>query len=209
VVELLEPTAIETWLDVGSATGRFALEVINRLPHLRDLHLVEKSPRQVAFARAILVEGWDDSFEFLKVGKATLLVGRATLQSRGPALDESSRRAVAIFEGTLGEVDLPLPQYDVVSCLNVIDRVLDPWRFVDVLLAAVKPNGHLLICDPLDWETNDESVLQGLPDELEAFFARPDCKVVAHTEVLYPFRRSERRVANYVTRTLLIKKTGE
>jgi 2-polyprenyl-3-methyl-5-hydroxy-6-metoxy-1,4-benzoquinol methylase len=56
------------------------------------------------------------------------------------------------FEADLAESDVPDPGYEVVTCLNVIDRCAKPLSLLTKLVAALVPGGRLVLATPLPFD---------------------------------------------------------
>jgi 2-polyprenyl-3-methyl-5-hydroxy-6-metoxy-1,4-benzoquinol methylase len=47
-------------------------------------------------------------------------------------------------------------KFDVVSCLNLLDRCSDPAKLLDEIKSAVKPNGRIVVALVLPYKPFDE-----------------------------------------------------
>jgi 2-polyprenyl-3-methyl-5-hydroxy-6-metoxy-1,4-benzoquinol methylase len=44
--------------------------------------------------------------------------------------------------------------FGFISCVNVIDRVKDPFQLIEIIWSLLEPDGALLLSDPYDWKNS-------------------------------------------------------
>jgi SAM-dependent methyltransferase len=62
------------------------------------------------------------------------------------------KKGFRCYEVDVAEVDVPEPRYDLVTCLNVIDRCARPLSLLERLTKALSPNGRLVLATPFPFD---------------------------------------------------------
>jgi SAM-dependent methyltransferase len=134
-------------LDIGGGTGRFLYEWLLRNPHTANAVLIEPSVGMTRFARAFL-EGAETVTEAPYIGTKA---APQTQPFRRPT-PPSAVGSLTIHNAKAEEVELGDGSFEIVCCLNVVDRHNDPVGLIAYLAQKVKPGGLLVISTPFDWE---------------------------------------------------------
>lgn len=132
--------------DIGGATGRMSLEIATRFPMLADQVMVEPSLEFCTWAGRFLRHASFDGWvplpgtacrpDYLRLDDARL----------------PSPANISIHQGTAEQVPRPDGYFDLVTCLNVADRVPDPPRLVRSLRRLLHPGGLLVLASPHHYE---------------------------------------------------------
>lgn len=113
-------------LDIGCATGRLVFEY--------------------AKAGALHSTGTDVSQTFIDACNA--MRSNASAEVDFPL----SGGATLFVKDDIARSKLPLASFEFISCINLIDRVVDPHLLIDTLEKLLLPDGVALLADPYDWE---------------------------------------------------------
>jgi SAM-dependent methyltransferase len=128
--------------DVGGGIGRFLYELSRRGIGDAELVLVEPAGPLCEWARLLYGAPFD--------GQAPMVSAVDTVEWRPVASGNlpDPIPAVDIREQTAAEVAGCDGRFDLVSCLNVIDRVAEPARLVADLSRLLRPGGVLVLASP-------------------------------------------------------------
>ncbi|HET8598417.1 MAG TPA: 5-histidylcysteine sulfoxide synthase [Castellaniella sp.] len=167
-------------LDLGCASGRASFELAQAFEH---------------------VTGVDFSARFINQGVQLVQTGqlRYTLADEGELVSYKTRRLADLgLQDTVGRVDFyqgdacnlkpQLKDYDLVLAANLIDRLYDPARFLDLIHERIVSGGLLVIASPYTWleehtprqawiggfkkDAENHTTLDGLHEHLDAHFRR-------------------------------------
>ncbi|MFI6520590.1 class I SAM-dependent methyltransferase [Spirillospora sp. NPDC050679] len=138
--------AVARIADIGGATGRMSFELARTFGGAEEVLMAEPSAGFCRWARRILRhEEFDGRMPVPGTsGRPDYeLVGRDRLPEPVP---------VVVVETTAGRVGRPSEHFDLVTCLNVADRVPDPRALVRALDRLVRPSGLLVLASPHHYE---------------------------------------------------------
>jgi 2-polyprenyl-3-methyl-5-hydroxy-6-metoxy-1,4-benzoquinol methylase len=67
-----------------------------------------------------------------------------------PKLAEYSKTELGfdVIQGKVQQVELPVEKYDVITVIDVLEHLVEPYKIVGNLAKALKPGGHLVIKVP-------------------------------------------------------------
>jgi SAM-dependent methyltransferase len=194
-------------MDVGSASGRMLRELIKLYARADEFVGCEPSPVFTALARSILFSNPPMPKWFSITATAT---GR-----RLPVFVEGSIANFADVSGARSKVDLvncgiedlPRPKryFDLITCLNVVDRHPAPLELVGKLCEALREGGTLCLASPLDWKDSPANSAQWV-DCLTSLLPGTDWTVQKDVSVDYVFRVSERQVVHYKSQVVVATK---
>lgn len=192
--------------DFGCATGRLVRELCHAIPS------------------ALTIQGFEPSVQLC--GLATQMVAGVALPTYLPIVDQptGSLRELEVTEAlrvalqpnqatkraqfsvaTAESATVPSKQFDLVTCLNVLDRHPEPERLVQALGAGLREGGWLCISSPLDWQ--EESTPRAhWRDSVTDFLAPTDYQILAHEDIDYHFRLSRRRRIHYASQVVLAQR---
>jgi SAM-dependent methyltransferase len=190
----LEPDRI---CDVGGGTGRTAFEIATRFPQASEIVFVEPSYSFCEWARRLLAgaefDGWIPLPD--KLARPTYrFVVEGSLPKPVPQ--------VRICNATAHVVPRPLAYFDLVSCLNVVDRVDDPARLVADLTGLLRPGGLLVLASPLHFEEQFTSRSRWLGDLRELLDPAYWDVGLRDVNVRYEFLHYRRRMSLYLSQVV-------
>jgi len=191
-----------SWCDVGGATGRLVHEVASRLDSLVEPVLLEPSPVLSGWGRRLLTGDPGDDPIAVPV-PSTVVAPRlvAVPRERWPAAVGGVTVHNAYPE-TLVELGAA---FDVVSCLNVVDRVADPAALVATVERLVTPSGVLILACPFDFREQYTPPDRWVTDLRELVDLRR-WDVLGEAQLRYGFRQYDRRVNVYSTQVLALRR---
>ena len=175
--------------DVGGATGRLLFELDRRFAGLERLELVEPSARFCQWAERLLAS----SAELPAVPTPGAPGSPVAVDPRGrpPPLAGAERR-LKIFNRPL-EDHRAEGGYDLLACLNVVDRHPDPRALVARLGGLLREGGLLLMSCPFDFdETVTPNPETWIEDLNELFAGVPGWRHVGQEELFYEYRSHRR-----------------
>jgi SAM-dependent methyltransferase len=191
-----------SWCDVGGATGRLLHEVALRLDSVVEPVLLEPSPVLSAWGRRLLT-GDPGGGPITVPVPATVVAPRLVdvPRERWPAAVDGVTVHNAYPE-TLVELGAA---FDVVSCLNVVDRVADPAALVATVERLVTPSGVLVLACPFDFREQYTPPHRWVTDLRELVDPRR-WDVLGESQLRYAFRQYDRRVNVYSTQVLALRR---
>ena len=196
--------AVQRYCDVGGATGRMLYELVNRLPSISEAVLAEPSSQFCAFARQLLFAR--DRQEYIPIVSSLHDPLYRNVQSWPAPLEPSTRRRVDVYEVSSHQVPRPRGFFDLVTCLNVVDRVSRPLVLLQDLARLTRPRGLLVIASPMDFE------VQFTPDEglwlsdIREGLAEVDWEILETTDCLYEVRPYTRKRIAYDAQVVLARR---
>ena len=189
--------------DIGGGTGRMCYELARRFTGLRELVLVEPSAQFCTWSRRLLLgdpkfDGWipvPDGFEspsYIQV----------------PANLPLTVADVVIYNVRAEDTPRPAGYFDMITCLNVIDRVSHPVQMVKTIGAMLRPGGLLVLASPLHFEeqfTERSAWVQDLKELFDPERWRIDER---EADVRYTFLHYRRRLNCYLSQVVAAEKIG-
>lgn len=199
---------IETVCDIGCSTGRLIYELCQRFSAITDIVGVEPSPVFTDYARKFLLKAKTDQSDWIPIPDTQLKPTYIKLNEEffnSVAIEEDRRTVVDIFTG-LGE-DTPRPEkyFDVLFCLNVVDRHPNPEALVKRLGRLLKHKGSFFLASPMDWDKRF-TAREYWTDDLTQLFPEGEWEKRKETDLLYPFRYAMRHKTNYVSQVVCMKR---
>jgi SAM-dependent methyltransferase len=194
-------------LDVGAGSGRLLRELALTFPAAEEIVGCEPSAELHSFAAAIFRKGPQIGWLPI-VGsptgrcdyvRATTSFYEAATQGFDPARVE--------IEGCEVE-NLPRPRsyFDLVCCLNVVDRHPHPRRLITEMAGHLRPGGRLCLASPMDW-LEDSLARESRTHNLWGLTNAEDWETgVEESNLEYIFRTNHRRIVSYWTHVLLLHK---
>ena len=197
---------VRSFCDVGGATGRALFEVDRQFPGLERLVLVEPSGVFCEWARRLLSSN------------GTLpevpLVDRAdrpkwlTPRTRPQPIPHATERLTIVDETV--ERYRPHHGFDLVTCLNVVDRHPCPAALVDSLGRLTNDGGLLILSCPFDFDQRSTPDVGAWIDDLDAFFAGTDSwRHVGEDELFYEYRSHARSWTRFSAQVVGKRRHGE
>ncbi len=109
--------------------------------------------------------------------------------------------------GDAQQLALQESAFDLVLCLNVIDRVLKPIKVIEQIFRVLKSGGYLVIVDPYDWERSP--ILQHehcITDMSEFFNSNKWQKIQELDDIPFALRETNRKLVVYINHCLIYRK---
>jgi ubiquinone/menaquinone biosynthesis C-methylase UbiE len=176
-------------LDVGCAVGRFTFELSRVLDH---------------------VIGVDNSSSFIKAARRVASQQRAaaTVQESGKnftkyrlVLPKVPRVSLVEFQhgDALNLSEFADRNFEIVSAINLIDRLPRPGEFLRQLPRLVKAGGQLLLASPFTWLGQFTPRKEWLTSEQVHSQLRRDFRLARHGELPFLIREHRRKYQLVVT----------
>lgn len=139
----LDGKTVERALDIGCATGRTSFELARHAQHVDALDF---SARLIQAPTALQQDGLQryaiqDEGEIVSFKEISMeALGYADIADR-----------VNFMQGDACNLPEKFSNYDVVFAGNLIDRLYEPQRFLDLMKQRLRPGGLLVITSPYTW----------------------------------------------------------
>ena len=193
-----EELTVRALCDVGAGTGRTVYELAARLPQQPAFTLVEPSRRFAGWARRLL-GGVEPGLELpVPAGAGEPRTVRTTGGTRALAA------SAEILATHADDVAASGRTFDVVTSLNVLDRVPDPRALIRSVARLVRPGGLLVVASPLDFEP-DYTPRERWVDDVRALLDGLDAEVVASVDVPYTFLQHSRRFTWFLSQVVCVR----
>ena len=175
--------------DVGGATGRTVFELERQFPESERLVLVEPSKRFCEWALRLLSSDCPlPEFPIVDRVDAPRWV---SARSRPPPLARAAERLTVVNETLEGY--RPSQGFDLITCLNVVDRHPCPSALVNSIGRLMNDGGLLVLSCPFDFDEISTPDPEAWLDDLNVLFAgSSDWTHVGEDEVCYEFRSHNR-----------------
>lgn len=192
--------------DVGCASGRLVVELCEAFPSIEKVLGFEPSANLCALARCmVLGEAFPESLgvSHLPLG-GQLPIEVPTALSK--ALQRHTARHKAQFVQATAEVaTLGSGQFNLVCCLNVLDRHPNPPALVESLRSLTSLGGLLCISSPLEWQANTTPEVHWR-DNVRDFLSDSCWQILDRRDIGYCFRVNCRRVVQYASDVVLAQR---
>lgn len=196
-------STIKSYCDVGGATGRTVFEINGNFSGLERLALIEPSRTFCTWAERLLKTG-DELPEF----PAMLRAGRPALikaHNRPPPLPDANAR-LSIVNTTLERYQ-PSAKFDLVTCLNVVDRHPYPRTLIGSLANILADDGLLVISCPFDFRVETTPDRGDWIDDLKDLFGRSGSwTCVGEEQIYYEFRSSNRKWTRFASQIVCMRR---
>ena len=175
--------------DVGGAVGRAVFEIERQFSGLEQLVLVEPSKRFCEWARRLLsTDGMLPDIPMVdRMGSPQWITPR----TRPPPIPRARERLTIVNE-TLERYH-PQNGFDLVTCLNVVDRHPCPRELMIEIGRIMNDNGLLVLSCPFDFGESSTPDSESWIDDLNALFVETESwSHVSQDELYYEFRSFNR-----------------
>jgi SAM-dependent methyltransferase len=190
----LEVTSV---CDVGGGTGRTIFELEHQFPNLHKLALVEPSLTFCEWAGLLLAsENPLPDLPQVDTAAGPKLVSAY----RKPTPISMATERLTILNKNLEECG-DLKDFDLVTCLNVVDRHKQPKEIVSNIKKIMSPGGLLILSSPFDFHTNSTPDESGWIEDLDTLFDT-SWENVGKSEVFYEFRPFNRKWTRYSSQVI-------
>jgi len=142
-VEACQGRPMRRALDLGCAVGRTAFELSRHFEYVLGLDF---SARFIRMGLQLKEQGFA-KFTVVEEGELT-----KELTVTMPELKvEEFKDRVEFFQGDACNLDPRFTNYDLITAINLIDRLYDPRIFLDMIHERINIGGLLVISDPYTW----------------------------------------------------------
>jgi SAM-dependent methyltransferase len=179
----VRPRGPSRGLDLGCAVGRFAFElgrVVSQVLGLDNSKAFIHSAQQMAKRRALTVAVHESGKDF---SSRRLVLPSALRQCRvefqvGDALDLAA---------------LPGQAFQVVSAINLIDRLPRPRQFLRQLSRLLAPGGQLLLASPFTWLEEFTPSREWVTSEQVRLLLQSDFRLARRGDLPFVIREHRRK----------------
>ncbi len=183
-----------SYCDVGGGAGRTMYEIARALPALEELVLIEPSKNLARWAQHMLA-GTEGLRAFPALSGLWEVENRPLTATPEPLRDVSRRLRVHV--DVVEAVAIPDGSFQLITCLNVVDRHPDPRALLARLRRMVAPGGLLVLASPLDFRER----LTPRPnwiDDLAQLFDPGEWVMAGEAEIPMDVRASPRYWTRYM-----------
>lgn len=201
MLELCSPyvNARTTILDVGCGLGRMTAELA-RLGAKQVVGL-DRSPSMVEAAARILRARGPIPVALNRVGEGHI---DALLE-----LPWEPPENLDFIVGDVNSLPLRAGAFDLVTCINLLDRVAQPRQMVAELGRVLRPGGYLVITDPYHWEEQFTEPDNWIED-MTTLFAPSSWRRIREIDgVPFVMRYYSRRISIYLNHCVVLQKVIE
>lgn len=192
--------------DIGAATGRLSYELAARFSSLASIVAVEPSVGFSDWARRFLCDSGPLPLipQLGPIGREILTLAR----TRPEPISKTSKAKVEVVTATAEDYLAYQKQFDLVTCLNVVDRHPDPAVLSETLSKLVKNSGILICSSPLDFQSKWTHDGEVWADDLNQIFPATKWEDVAEAELYYEFRYYNRVWTRFNCQVVCKKRVG-
>jgi SAM-dependent methyltransferase len=191
------------YCDVGGATGRMLYEIYQRIDSIKELVLVEPSSELAQWAEFLLFK--PEQIDWIPVLHDCQKCRYARPVAR-PEKIESENRNIYICNVSSDDIPRPQEYFDIISCLNVVDRVASPSLLLESLYYHLAPGGLLLLSSPLAFDERFTPDRRQWIIDLNELFDERTWESIGETEIIYDFRKYRREWNRYSSQVVAMKK---
>jgi SAM-dependent methyltransferase len=189
--------------DMGGATGRLLYEWLRRFPSVAEAVLVEPSEAFIDWSKKLLLSS--ESFEFVPTVNLYNSPDSRKPKRRPPAVSSFSATKLLIHRADSHSAPLPDAYFDIVTCLNVADRVPKPRELIRDLRRILTRDGALVLASPMDWRHNDTTPKEEWFNSLRELLPESEWDVFATTDIEYAVRLTNRQAIHYLSQVVIVR----
>jgi len=193
------------YCDVGGSTGRAVYELAGCIGSLEELVLAEPSYNLAQWARQLLCEPVE--LDWIPVLHNAEGVSWARAHDR-PENRFPEGKSLFIYPVDSESVPRPAGYFELVTCLNVVDRVPDPISLVRSLHRLLAPGGLLILSSPLEFDEQFTPDRARWVTDLRDLLDDDAWVTVGDSNVLYDFRLYRRGWIRYSSQVVGVRKRG-
>lgn len=177
------------YCDIGGGPGRTIYEVGGRFPNLKQLVLAEPSSIFCDWARKLLIlEGQPPEIPMLRAGGSPVW----NPPHSWPQPIPQARNRISIVKKRVEELAEDC-RFDLITCLNVVDRHPSPASVVSEISKHMNEKGLLVLSSPMDFRIDSTPVQSNWIDDLNILFSKNDSwSHIGQSELFYEYRSSSR-----------------
>jgi SAM-dependent methyltransferase len=183
--------AVNTICDIGGGTGRLSRELATHFPALLDQVLVEPSRTFCEWALRLIggqkFDGWIP---------LPWHAGQPKYERVPPGNLPAPVAGLHIICASAENIPRPTAYFDLITCLNVLDRVSKPLELVQTILRLLRPGGLAVVASPLHFDQLFTSRSQWIED-LSGVLSAMNLNIAATQDLTYAIRLYGRCVCIY------------
>ncbi|BCL72827.1 SAM-dependent methyltransferase [Vibrio nigripulchritudo] len=197
VQERISPISM---LEVGPAMGRTCYELIQWMPFVTQVTLVEPSELLLSHLEKFLLNGGEYSFPLIKGGANR---GKLTVDTTSIA-NQCAHVDFELLNLPFG-VETLESQHDLVVCLNVLDQCESPAEIANALKDAVAPRGALVLSCTYQWNKKHLKNEGEAVDDINEYFDE-SWEYLDEKELEYKIRINERFSYLFLSHTVIYQR---
>ncbi|NEP56572.1 MAG: methyltransferase domain-containing protein [Symploca sp. SIO2G7] len=194
----------QRYLDIGGSTGRTVYEMYHCLSSLNEIVLVEPSSKFCEWSRKLLLKS--DDLGYVPVVCTPQKPDYAKPLNRPKPLQKSPAELIYIYEAFAESVPRPREYFDLITCLNVLDRHPNPKSLIQILHNLLTPSGVVVFASPMDSDDTYTPDRSQWISNLNSLFEDRFWDAVADTNVFYEFRYSNRKFTRFSSQVVVKQK---
>lgn len=188
---------IRSVCDIGGGTGRTIYELDREISGIDNLTLVEPSAAFCHWAGMLLAS----EIPLPDLPMVNTAAGPIYVSASGrPAPIPLGADRLKILNKNLEEC-AGLKNFDLVTCLNVVDRHHQPKDMISHIKDIMSPSGLLIISSPFDFDQNSTPDEDSWIDDLDSLFDN-SWETIGESELFYEFRPFNRKWTRYSSQVL-------
>jgi SAM-dependent methyltransferase len=180
-------------------------ELIKTFPNAMEIAGCEPSPEMSELSRNIILQNKKiDSIPVFSPIKDSITPAGIDAELFQQQTKLNSALKPQLVTCTLEQTPFRREYFDLITCLNVVDRHPHPIKLVELLFEFLLPGGMLCLASPLDWEessTDKNEWVDSLHELLPV-----NAQVLQEISIPYSFRSYAREVVTYSSQVILVKK---
>ncbi len=183
--------------DIGGSTGRMSYELAFHFPGATDRLLIEPSATFCTWARRLLLgdkfDGWIP---------IPLHIGQTGFRHIDKSNLPTPVHALSVHCVSAASIPRPSNYFDLITCLNVVDRVRHPAHLTQTACRLLRPGGMLILASPLHFEERFTKRNRWITDLHEILDPRIWAIDGREEEVPYEFKHYRRRFSLYLSQAV-------
>ncbi len=192
--------------DFGCASGRLVREVCEAFDTVEEVIGYEPSPLLCGLARQmVLGDPLPERLPTSDLPSGDPRFFLVTQELRAAVRHLTLACKAKFFVATVESALVPAEYFDVVCCLNVLDRHPDPRALVEALRSHARPGGLLCISSPLEWQQGS-TPSEHWRDSVNDFLDAEHWQTVDQRDIDYQFRINSRRLVQYSSQVVLVRR---
>jgi SAM-dependent methyltransferase len=194
------------YCDVGGGVGRTVYEIDRHFPALTELVLLEPSKLFGEWAEWFLAA--PQTLEWVPVVDRLLQPEYRQPAQRPDPIREAAQR-LRVYALPVEETPRPRGYFDLLTCLNVVDRHPHPQALMRALWGLLAPEGLLVLCSPLHFDPVYTPDQGRWVSDLKELTGENAWMCVGETECRYDMRVFKRFWCRYSCQVLGLKKRAD
>lgn len=190
--------------DVGGSTGRLIFEWLRAFSNTDEAVLVEPSRAFCQWAKRLLLQS--GPLGRIPIVRSHEAPGFSKPLRRPPGTASFSAANVCIHHGDAKSLPRADGYFDIVTCLNVADRVPAPSVLLSQLRRLLKKNGMLILASPMDWQHNKGTPKKKRFNNLHTLLPSTRWKLLDEANLDYAVRLTNRQALFYISEVIAASK---